>query len=53
VTGAVFTGRAIAHVRAGPYQAVTVEVGGRAHYTGRAVYTVESDDPLADGFLLR
>jgi trans-L-3-hydroxyproline dehydratase len=32
---------------------VTVEVGGRAHYTGTSSFTVEADDPLKDGFLLR
>ncbi len=52
VTGAVFTGRAVAETRAGRFPAVTVEVGGRAHYAGTARFTVEADDPLADGFLL-
>ena len=52
VTGAVFTGRALREVRAGDFSAVTVEVGGRAHYTGRASFTLEPDDPLGAGFLL-
>jgi trans-L-3-hydroxyproline dehydratase len=53
VTGALFTGRALREVRAGDFRAVTVEVGGRAHYTGRASFTLEPDDPLGAGFLLR
>lgn len=53
VTGAVFTGRVLATARAGPHPAVVAEVGGRASYTGEAVFTVEDDDPLRDGFLLR
>ena len=53
VTGAVFTGRALARAKVGRFDAVTVEVGGRAHYTGTARFTVEPDDPLAAGFLLR
>jgi proline racemase len=52
VTGAIFTGRALREVRAGDFSAVTVEVGGRAHYTGRASFTLEPDDPLGAGFLL-
>jgi trans-L-3-hydroxyproline dehydratase len=53
VTGAIFTGKVVRQVRAGRFPAVTVEVGGRAHYTGTARFTVEPDDPLRDGFLLR
>jgi trans-L-3-hydroxyproline dehydratase len=52
VTGAIFTGRALREGRAGDFSAVTVEVGGRAHYTGRASFTLEPDDPLGAGFLL-
>jgi proline racemase len=53
VTGAIFTGRAVREVHAGDRAAVTVEVGGRAYYTGRSSFTVEPDDPLGAGFLLR
>jgi proline racemase len=53
VTGAIFTGRAMRQVRVGGQEAVTVEVGGRAHYTGRSSFTLEPDDPLGAGFLLR
>ena len=29
------------------------EVEGSAYRTGRAVFTLDPDDPLGDGFLLR
>jgi len=32
---------------------VTVEVGGKAHYTGRASFTLEEGDEIGKGFLLR
>jgi proline racemase len=53
LTGAIFTGKALRRTKAGPFDAVTVEVGGRAHYTGSARFTVEPDDLLGGGFLLR
>ncbi|HYB11683.1 MAG TPA: proline racemase family protein [Alphaproteobacteria bacterium] len=53
ITGAIFTGKAVRRATAGGHEAVTVEVGGRAHYTGTARYTVETDDLLGGGFLLK
>ncbi len=53
ITGAAFTGVVTGAAAVGPHPAVLVEVAGRAHYTGEAVFTVESDDPLGRGFLLR
>ena len=53
VTGAIFTGKALATTRAGSFEAVTVEVGGKAHYTGRARFTLEEGDEIGKGFLLR
>jgi trans-L-3-hydroxyproline dehydratase len=53
LTDAIFTGKAVAATRIDHFDAVTVEVGGRAHYTGTARYTVEPDDMLGGGFLLR
>jgi trans-L-3-hydroxyproline dehydratase len=53
VTGAIFDGRILTETRAGNYPAVTVEVRGRAHYTGEANFTIEADDPLGWGFALR
>jgi trans-L-3-hydroxyproline dehydratase len=53
ITGAVFTGKALARTTAGRFDAVTVEVGGKAHYTGRASFTLEAEDEIGRGFLLR
>ena len=53
VTGDVFTGTAVRDGTVGPFKAVTVEVSGRAHYTGTARFTVEEGDALGGGFLLR
>ena len=53
ITDAVFSGKIISHCQVGPYKAVTVQVGGRAHYSGIAEFTMEEDDMLAGGFLLR
>ncbi len=50
-TGASFTGTAVRAAAAGPHDGVVVEVGGRAHYSGRATFTLEDDDPLPS-FLL-
>jgi trans-L-3-hydroxyproline dehydratase len=53
ITGAIFTGKVVATAAAGDFSAVTVEVGGKAHYTGRATFTLEADDEIGKGFLLR
>ena len=53
VTGALFTGKALRETRAGRFPAVTVEVGGRAHYTGTARFTLEDGDDIGRGFLLK
>jgi len=53
VTGAIFTGMPVAPATAGSFEAVTVEVGGKAHITGRATFTLEEDDEIGRGFLLR
>jgi len=53
ITGTVFTGKIVAKTEVSPYKAVIVEVGGRAHYSGSAEFTMEEDDMLAGGFLLR
>lgn len=52
-TGSVFTGCAVREAKCGDFKAVIVEVAGQAHYTGTANLTVEDDDPLRDGFLLK
>ena len=53
LTGAEFEAAIAGTGRCGPHPAVTVRVSGRAYYTGEASFTVEPDDPLRDGFLLR
>ena len=53
LTDAIFSGKILSNTDAGPFKAVTVEVGGRAHYCGKAEFTMEEDDLLANGFLLR
>jgi trans-L-3-hydroxyproline dehydratase len=53
VTGAHFTGSPIAAAAISRKDGVRVEVGGRAHYTGRSNFTLESGDSLGAGFLLR
>jgi trans-L-3-hydroxyproline dehydratase len=53
VTGAQFAGKVAGRETSGRFQALRVEVGGRAYYSGRSVFTVEPDDPLAGGFLLK
>ena len=53
VTGSVFSAKIMHEAIVGPYNAVTVEVAGHAHYTGSAEFTWEEDDMLAGGFLLR
>jgi len=53
VTGAQFTGRAVRETACGDFKAVTVEVSGRAHYTGECTFTLEEGDAIGEGFILR
>ncbi len=53
LTGSQMTGSVAGEARVGDIPAVTVDVSGRAYYTGPAVFTLEEDDPLKHGFLLR
>jgi trans-L-3-hydroxyproline dehydratase len=53
VTRTIFRGRALRDATVGRHEAVIVEVTGHAHYTGTARFTVEPDDLLAGGFLLK
>ncbi|MDE0375944.1 MAG: proline racemase family protein [bacterium] len=52
VTGSTMTGRVVAECVVGGLPAVTVEVAGRAYYTGSASFVIEPDDPLRHGFLV-
>jgi len=49
VIGTTMTGTVVSRDDGVPIL-VTVEVGGSSHFTGRAVFTWEADDPLAKGF---
>ena len=53
ITGSRMTGSVVSEDRWMDRDAVTVRVGGQAHYTGRAEFIVEHDDELRRGFLLR
>ena len=53
VTGAVFTGCIVEETVVGEHPAVTVLVGGEAHYTGEACFRGEEGDPLRGGFTVR
>jgi trans-L-3-hydroxyproline dehydratase len=53
ITGSRFTGRVAEQTTAGRFAAIRAEVAGRAYYTGRSVFTLEPEDPLAGGFLLK
>ena len=53
LTGAVFSAKAVRAEKAGRFDAVRVEVGGRAYYSGRSSFSMEPGDELGAGFLLR
>ncbi len=52
VTGCLFMAKAITETRCGRHKAVTVEVSGKAHYSGSSVFSHEADDLIGRGFLL-
>jgi len=51
-TGEKFEARIVSETRCGEFDAVQVEVSGRAFFTGTSTFTLEKDDPLKHGFLL-
>jgi proline racemase len=53
VAGQAFTGRVTGDTRVGDRPAVVTEVGGAAYRTGAHEFTLDPDDPLGTGFLLR
>ncbi len=53
VTGALFEGAVASQLVHEGIDAVTVDVAGRAWWSGQSRFIVEDDDPLKDGFLLR
>ncbi len=53
VVGSEFRGRVVGEAEVSGLPAVITEVEGSAYRTGSATFTVDRDDPLGDGFLLR
>jgi proline racemase len=53
ITGAQFEGAVASVTRCGPHAAITAKVAGHAHYCGESIFTVEEDDPLRGGFLVK
>jgi proline racemase len=53
VVGSEFTGRVTAEVEVAGRPAVVTEVEGSAYRTGSAEFSLDPDDPLGEGFLLR
>ncbi|MGL4438042.1 MAG: proline racemase family protein [Bosea sp. (in: a-proteobacteria)] len=52
ITGGIFTGSVATRTSLGPHDAVTVTVGGQAHWMGRGEFIIEDDDRLGHGFEL-
>lgn len=52
ITGGIFTGCVSGTTTLGPHPAVTVEVGGQAHWMGRGEFIIEEGDRLGYGFEL-
>ncbi|GAA4511326.1 proline racemase family protein [Brevibacterium yomogidense] len=53
IVGSEFTARSVGHVRADGHDAIIPEITGMAYATGTSSFTVDSDDPLVPGFVLR
>ena len=53
IVGSEFTGRVVGDAEVAGRPAVVTEVEGSAYRIGRAVFELDPDDPLGEGFLLR
>jgi proline racemase len=53
IVGSEFTGRVVGDAEVDGRPAVITEVEGSAFRTGSAAFTLDPDDPLGEGFLLR
>lgn len=51
--GAKFIAKVVQQTKCGPHDAVIVEVSGKGHFLGKNMFTVEDDDVIGKGFLLR
>lgn len=53
IIGSRFSGRVVETTTFGPHPAITPEVEGTAHITGRHEFLIDPSDPLRAGFVLR
>jgi proline racemase len=53
IVGSLFTGRVVGDADVAGIPAVVTEVEGSAYRTGEHSFTLDPDDPLGEGFLLR
>ncbi len=53
IAGSRFSGSVARTTKTGEHDAIVARVGGRAFYSGKAEFTLEQDDELGRGFLLR
>jgi trans-L-3-hydroxyproline dehydratase len=53
IVGSRFEGAVARTTQAGAHAAIVARVSGRAHYSGRAEFTLEEDDVLGRGFLVK
>ena len=53
ITGSVFKGSVISEEDYGPFKAVIPQVEGIAHITGMHTFTIDPNDPMKNGFILR
>ena len=51
-TGSTFTGKAVERTKVGDFDAVVVEVSGKAHYVGQSTFFCEDDDEIGKGILV-
>jgi proline racemase len=53
IVGSEFRARVVGDADVGGVPAVVTEVEGSAYRTGEHVFTLDDEDPLGEGFLLR
>ena len=53
IVGSEFTARVVGEVEVAGRPAVITEVTGSAYRTGESSFSLDPDDPLGEGFLLR
>lgn len=47
-----FTADVVNETMCGEFEAVRVKVAGNAHYSGKCSFSVETEDPFKEGYLL-